>query len=29
MFLEKDISEATLKELISLGRTIEKAEQKI
>lgn len=29
MFLEKDISEATLKELMSLDTAIEKAEQKI
>ena len=29
MFLEKDISETTLKELISLDTAIEKAEQKI
>ena len=29
MFLEKDISETTLKELMSLDTAIEKAEQKI
>lgn len=29
MFLEKDISEATLKELMSLDTSVEKAEQKI